>query len=38
MAAMTNHDAAIARKRAEERARLMEFIKSTRPNTTEEQT
>lgn len=26
------HDAAIARKRAEDRARLMDFINKTRPN------
>ena len=31
---MTPHDAAVARKRAEERARLLEFIEmtNTRPN------
>ena len=28
---MSVYDAAIARKRAEERARLMEFIRSTNP-------
>jgi hypothetical protein len=35
---VTSHDAAIARKRAEERARLMEFIKSTNNPTQGEQT
>ena len=29
---MTPHDRAVARKRAEERARPLEFIHTTRPN------
>lgn len=33
---MTPRDAAIARKRAEERARLAEFIARTNPTQTEE--
>ena len=38
MAPPTCHCTAIARKRAEDRARLLEFIASTRPNPTEETT